>query len=80
MVKPYFQTIIEELCWEILTEPINQPDLISMGIHDYCPGNYDLIMNPRHCDQDLLVYGGSMGYYLLFKNKSDKVEWLLKYS
>ena len=80
MVRPYFQIIMDELCWDTLTEPVNQSNYISHGIQNSCPGDYDLIMNPKHCDQELLVNSGSMGYYLLFKNNLDKVEWLLKYS
>ncbi len=80
MVRPYFQIIMDELCWDTLTEPVNLPNYISQGIQNSCPGDYDLIMNPKHCDQELLVDCNSMGIHLLFKNTSDKVEWLLKYS
>jgi len=78
--KTYFQTIIEELCWDTITEPVQQNTYLSLGIQMYCPGNYDLVINPKHCESNLLVNCNSMGIHLLFKTISDKIEWLLKYS
>jgi hypothetical protein len=80
--KLYYQLIVEELVWDTITDidSINQIKYVKNGINLYCPGDYDLVYDPKYIDNDLLVNCGSLKLYLLFKNKNEKTYWLLKYS
>lgn len=78
MDKPYFQLKVEEPGWDFVDGPVGQYHNY-LDIMQYCPGNYDIVLYQKYCYQELVLYC-KMGFHLLFKNKSDKIEWLLKYS
>lgn len=78
--KPYYSIIVEELVWDTMTEPVEPMPYIESGIRQHCPGNYDIVFNPQHCEEDCLVNCGSIGLYLLFNNKYERTAWVLKWA
>jgi hypothetical protein len=77
---PYYRIILEELACDVAIENLDQMPYIKSGIKTCCPGDYDIVYDPQHLDQDCLVNCGSFKLYLLFKNTYDRAAWVLRWS
>jgi hypothetical protein len=78
--RPYYSTIVEQLSWSSLVESGGQVSYIFDHIQHYCPGNYIILFAPDYYNKDCLVNCGSMGIHLLFKNKYERIAWIMKWS